>query len=159
MSQPKTILVVDDECVIRDLFKRILIRDGYRVCTASEGLRALKVAGTVHPDLVLLDMRMPGIDGVETMRRLKCMKPPMAIVMITGYGTKELAQQAMKLGAHDYITKPFDIQTVREIISKCFELSNLSREVRQLRRRVAREEASLAAENPDNFSRNRHGGR
>jgi len=144
MNQTKTILVVDDEHVIQNLLKQILVKEGYRVLTASNGQMAVQKVRDVHPDLVLLDMRMPGIDGAETMKQIKAIDPKIEIVMITGYGTKKLALQVMKLGAYDYLAKPFDIQRVRDIIKKCFELHDLSHEVTRLREDLAKKQSGLS---------------
>ena len=136
---PAKILVVDDERPIRELLKQILVKEGYEVVTVPDGHAAVaKAKAGDRPNLALLDMRMPGIDGIETMKQLKAICPELDMVMITGYGTKKLALQAMKLGAYDYLEKPFNIQRVRDIIRKCFELRDLNREVAELRKSVAR---------------------
>ena len=83
------------------------------------------------------------------MKRLKAIDPGIEIVMLTGYGTKQRALQVMKLGAHDYMAKPFDIQCVRETVRKCFALRDLSCEVARLRQEVAQEEARRIAKKSD----------
>jgi len=144
MERSKTILVVDDERILRDLLKRILTREGYRVITANDGETAIQRAKDEHPDLIVMDLRMPGIDGVEVLKRLKEMDPSLEFIMMTAYGSKELARRAMKLGARDFISKPFDVNELKETIEKHFELADLSREVKELREGVAEKKTELA---------------
>ena len=112
------ILVIDDEAVICRFFQRILTTMGYEVSTASgcrEGLAEIK---RNPPDLLFLDIRMPSMDGLECLRGVRKIKRTLPIVMITGFGDLDSAQEAMRLGADEYISKPFDLDHIRQIITE-----------------------------------------
>lgn len=111
-----SILVVDDEKGFRDLLKRILMGEGYSVTEEASGHAAIGAVKTKRPDLVLLDLRMPGLDGIQTMKRLKKIAPGLNIVVLTGYGTIETAREAMRLGALDYVTKPLNPAFLKAVI-------------------------------------------
>lgn len=111
-----SILVVDDEKEFRDLLKRILMEEGYSVAEEASGHAAIGAVKTKRPDLVLLDLRMPGLDGIQTMKRLKKIAPGLNIVVLTGYGTIETAREAMRLGALDYVTKPLNPAFLKAVI-------------------------------------------
>jgi excisionase family DNA binding protein len=110
----KTVLIVDDEEVIRDFFTRTLTE--YRVLTAASGEEALYIVKTEKPDLVLLDIRMPGIDGIETLRQIKNIDENTAVIMLSAHGTLKTSVQAARLGAHDSIAKPFDLEEMKSVI-------------------------------------------
>lgn len=110
----KTILVVDDEEVIRDFFKRTLTE--YRVMTAASGEEALLLIKNDRPDLVLLDIKMPGIDGIETLRQIKRIDRGIAVVILSAHGTLKTSIEAARLGAHDSISKPFDLGNMQSVI-------------------------------------------
>ncbi len=103
-----TILVVDDEDYTCNLMRRLLEKKGYRVYTAGDGIEGLKLFQELSVDLVLLDQRMPGMDGLEVLRRCKEIDHDVSVIMMTAYGTVEKAVEAMKLGAFYYLTKPFN---------------------------------------------------
>lgn len=128
MLKNYTILIVDDEEGMRDSLHKLLSRDGYQLITASNGLQALQELQNNQVDLVLLDIMMPGIDGLETLKKIKVIKPETLVIMITGYGTIESAVTAMKYGAKDYITKPFTVQNLRNVLEECFESLEANRE-------------------------------
>lgn len=104
----KTVLVVDDEEVIRDFFKRTLPE--YRVLTAASGEEAVYMVKKDRPDLVLLDIKMPGIDGIETLRQIKNIDKSIVVIMISAHGTLKTNIEAARLGAYDSIAKPFDLE-------------------------------------------------
>ena len=133
------ILVVDDEEVIRDGCSRILTREGYAVCTAKSGGEALERFDLEPFDLVLLDMKMPGLGGIETLTRLKEMDPGLTILIITGYPSIETAVKAIKLGAYDYITKPFDPDALRIAVNRALERKSLVTENQHLRQQLKTE--------------------
>lgn len=114
----KTILVVDDEKEICTVLSDNLYQEGYRVFTAYNGKKALELVKKEKPDLVLLDIRMPEMDGIEVLRRIKKMKKEIVVIILTAYGTLETARKAMKLGAYDYITKPFDLFLLKSIVKE-----------------------------------------
>lgn len=110
----KTVLIVDDEEVIRDFFARTLTE--YRILTAATGEEALSIVKKERPDLVLLDLKMPGIDGIETLRRIKEIDRNIAVIMLSAYGTLETNIEAARLGAYTSIAKPFDLKEMKSLI-------------------------------------------
>lgn len=102
------ILVVDDETGVCYSFKKILGRQGYDVITANNGIEAIEKAGAEKPSLIIMDVSMPKMGGLETLQKLKSLYPSLTIIMMTAYSTSERAITAMKYGAYDYLTKPFD---------------------------------------------------
>ncbi len=107
----KTVLVVDDEEVIRDFFKRML--QEYKVLTAASGEEAVYMVKKDKPDLVLLDIKMPGIDGIETLRKIKSIDKNIVVIMISAHGTLKTNIEAARLGAYDSIAKPFDLEEMK----------------------------------------------
>jgi DNA-binding NtrC family response regulator len=105
----KKILIVDDEPKIRALLEKFLTKKGYQVVTAASGQEAIEKVKTDNPALVLMDIRMPGVDGLTAMKKIKEVSPKAGIIMITGVKDEEVAKKAMELEAFDYITKPFDL--------------------------------------------------
>jgi len=103
------ILVVDDEVEVVRLLKDFLTSKGYEVHTALNGAEAIALVKEVKPDIVLLDIIMPGIGGIDTLKEIKKIDPTTAVIMITAVIDEELANRAVKLGAFDYITKPINI--------------------------------------------------
>lgn len=122
------ILIVDDEKNIRVTLSDCLEQTGYQVSTAVDGAHALEKVGEEEFDLILLDMKMPGMDGMETLRRLKHIRPDINVVMITAYGSVETAVEAMKLGAVDYLRKPFTPDEIRAQVSAVLSRRNLREE-------------------------------
>jgi len=133
---PATILVVDDEHLIRWSLEQQLRRDGYNVLLAETGAEALSKAQAENPDLILLDVRLPDADGLEILERLRAGDPEALVIMITAHGGVQSAVRAMKLGAHDYVIKPFDMEELTLTVRKALE-------TRTLRRDVARFQAEL----------------
>ncbi len=112
------ILVVDDEEGVRHSFKKILARKGYHVVTAKDGLEAIEKAEEERPSLAIMDINMPKMDGLETLQRLKSIDPDLTIIIMTAHSTSERAITAMKHGAYDYLTKPFDNTSIMSLIEK-----------------------------------------
>jgi len=125
MSKKPRILVVDDEAAMRESLKDWLMEDGYRVDSAESGEIALKMAGERAWDIILMDLKMPGLDGIETMIKLKELLPDAEVLLMTAYATIDTAVQAMKEGAFDYLVKPFDPDEVEIQIKKIIEHKNL----------------------------------
>jgi DNA-binding NtrC family response regulator len=115
------ILVVDDEAEICDLLQTFLTQEGYQVFTATNGVEAITLGKQNEPDLALLDIKMPGMDGIEVLRKLKKLRRDMGVIMLTGYGNLGTAKEAMRLGAYDYLTKPFDLGLVKHVIQEALE--------------------------------------
>jgi two-component system response regulator AtoC len=126
LPEREQILVVDDEPNLRRVLSAQLVRDGYDVHTAEDGEQGLGILGEHHIDLVITDLRMPKVDGMELLRRALAMDPELPVVMITAHGTVDNAVEALKTGAFDYITKPFDQGEVRVIVKKALLTRNLA---------------------------------
>ena len=103
------ILVVDDESDVRELLRKFLTRRGYEVDTASDGLAAIEAIRANHPDIVLLDIRLPKVDGLSVLRRLRDDADDVAIITMSGIADEDTARQSLELGAADFITKPFNL--------------------------------------------------
>ena len=136
------ILVVDDEAHICDLFHKVLSKEGHEVSIASNGKKALEITKKERPNLVLLDLKLPDIDGIEVLRQLKKIRKDIMVIMITAYGTVKTAREAMKLGAYDYISKPFTLTKVENLIKKALEMQALTKEVATLRSKVKKKHQS-----------------
>jgi len=117
----RTILIVDDEKDFCTILSDSLSQDKYRVVTAFNGKTGLELAKKERPDLMLLDIKMPGMDGIEVLRKIKKMKKEIVVIMFTGYGTLETAREAMKLGAYDYVTKPVDLFLLKSLVEEVLE--------------------------------------
>ncbi len=128
------ILAVDDEYLIRWTLQQNLTKEGYEVILAESGEEALAKVKEEAPDVVLLDIKMPGMDGYEVLERVLRIDPGLIAIMITAYDDVERVVKAMRIGALDYITKPFDFHKVRLSIEKALAASQIKREVRHLRR-------------------------
>jgi two-component system, NtrC family, response regulator AtoC len=127
------ILVVDDEHLIRWSLEQNLKKQGYEVLTAGSGEDALRVVREEQPDLVLLDIQLPGISGLEVLEKVKEYDEDTVVIMVTAHGGLETAVTAMRLGAYDYLNKPFNLDEMAIVIKKALETSDLRREVASLR--------------------------
>ncbi len=128
------ILIVDDEAFIRENLERVLAEDGYRPYSTESGEEAVTQVSEEEIDLVLLDLNLGARSGLEVLAQLKEVDPDVLVIIITGYGTVESAVEALKMGAYDYIKKPFKADAIRLIVKLALETQSLRREVRQLRR-------------------------
>jgi two-component system nitrogen regulation response regulator NtrX len=131
-----SILIVDDEPSILQTLGGLLTDEGFEVITALNGYEALKLIDVESPDLVLLDIWMPGIDGIETLKEIKKDNPNTQVIIITGHGTIETAVKATKLGAFDLIEKPLSIDKVILSINNALNFRRLEEENRYLRRKT-----------------------
>jgi two-component system, NtrC family, nitrogen regulation response regulator NtrX len=131
-----SILIVDDEPSILQSLGGLLTDEGFEVLTASNGYEALKLIDSESPDLVLLDIWMPGIDGIDTLKEIKKHSPFIQVIMITGHGTIETAVRATKLGAYDFIEKPLSIDRVIVAINNALNFRRLEEENRYLRKKT-----------------------
>ncbi len=130
------VLVIDDESGVRRTLSMILEDEGYTVLTASDGEEGLERAGKEEPDLILCDIRMPRMDGLEFLEEYRQANGQALVIAITAYGSNELAVEAMKKGAYDYLPKPFTADEVVLTLKKAEEREKLRKEVTRLRQRV-----------------------
>lgn len=136
-SEPKTVLLIDDDESLRRVVEYNLHEGGYRVLTAADGATGWRTFQAEAVDLVLTDVRMPEMDGVEVLTRIKAMQPDIPVIMLTAHGTINSAVEAMKLGAFDYLTKPFNREQLKAAVRKAFAVAALTTENRYLRQVVA----------------------
>ena len=132
------ILVVDDEQSMREFLEIMLKKEDYKVSLASNGEEVLKLLERDLFDLVLLDVRMPRMDGIAVLKKIKALSPETIVIMITAYASHDTAVRAMKEGAYDYMTKPFKIDEIKLIIKNALEKKNLQKE-NSLLKQVVRE--------------------
>ena len=137
INKKATILIADDEASLRDSM-RILLSADYNLIFAGDGGEAIKMVKKLSPDLVLLDIRMPEVDGLEALSRIKDMSPDLDVIMITAMNTVSYAVEAIKRGAYDYITKPFDIEAIQAIIEKVLEKRRLEQENMYLKEEIGK---------------------
>ena len=128
----ETILVVDDEKNYLLVLKELLVDEGYEVLTAQSGANALAILSETELDLVVTDMKMPGMSGLELLERLKQKDPQLPVVMMTAFGTVEKAVEAMKKGAFDYISKPFDNESLKKTVATALKMWRVIKENRFL---------------------------
>ncbi|MBL8722347.1 MAG: sigma-54-dependent Fis family transcriptional regulator [Myxococcales bacterium] len=126
IPERKQVLVVDDEANLRKVLVAQLTRDGYDVHTAADGEEARELLQEHHVDLVITDLRMPRLDGMELLRWALADDPTRPVVMITAHGTVDTAVEALKLGAFDYVTKPFDQTEIRSVAQKALKARDLA---------------------------------
>ncbi len=130
------ILIVDDEKNMRLILNKILSKEGYEIYQTEDGKQALKEVKKSSPDLVLLDLKLPDINGIEVLEKIKQHDNSIIVIMLTAYGDIKIAVEAMKLGAYDYLKKPFDNEEMILVIKKALDNLRLSREVKLLRDRL-----------------------
>src|SRR5450432_1403178 len=139
------VLVIDDEMGPRESL-RMLLKPSYQVHTADSVERGLQLLSEKRPDAIVMDIRMPGVTGIEGLRRIRQIDPHLSVIMLTGFGALETAKEALRLGANDYISKPFDAREMREVISRNVERTRLHRtsenaasEIKELNNRLLQE--------------------
>lgn len=144
------VLVIDDDIQVREALQTLLERNHYSVSTASSGSAGLKQVRESDPDLVLSDIMMPEMDGVEMLKRLKKMVPDLPVVLMTGYSSIEGAVKAIRHGADEYLTKPLDHVEVLHVIEKAQKQQQLSEQNKMLRQRLAQKpRQELIGESPE----------
>lgn len=151
INVPKTendiqVLVVDDELDIREGSERILSRVGFDVLKASTGMEALSLLERQTIPIILLDLKMPGMDGMEVLKRIRQLHEEILVIVITGFATVETAIEAMKQGAYDFIAKPFEPEQLRLVVKRAAEKLQLTREAQSLERERNRTLADLNTE-------------
>lgn len=144
----KSILIIDDEASIRESLKGILQDEGFRTLFAQGGEEGLGIIKEENPDLVLLDIWMPGIDGMETLRRIRDEHPDQLVVMMSGHGTIETAVKATKLGAYDFIEKPLSLEKVLLSIQNAVKVADLVEENRSLKAKLVKDHEIIGVSLP-----------
>ncbi len=127
-TEKKRILIVDDEFSICEVLAQFLKKDGYNVSMASNGEEAIGIIGRENIDMIISDIKMPGISGVDLLKRVKESAPSMPVLMTTGFPTLDTAIEALKLGAYDYMTKPFHLEEIGEKVRRAFNAKKLQEE-------------------------------
>ena len=123
------LLLIDDEADVQYSFRRIFDSPEIELTTASSGEEGLVLIPKLKPDLVLMDIRMGGITGLETLRRIRQMDTKLLVILMTAYGSTQTTIEAMKLGAYDYLTKPFDIPKLKELVAKALKAARDMKQV------------------------------
>ncbi len=143
MTQKPLILIIDDEEALRDGCRQALEKSGYTVLTAAEGVEGIKIARENKPDIAFVDLKMPGISGMEIIEILSKDVPDIVLIMITGYATILSAVEAIQKGAYDYLPKPFSPDQLRTVARRGLDHRNLKIETRKLREEKERMEKSF----------------
>ncbi|MFC4321878.1 response regulator [Litchfieldia salsa] len=112
------ILIVDDQYGIRILLNEVFQKEGYKTFQAANGIQAIDIVTKHSPDLVLLDMKISGMDGIEILKRLKAIDADIRVIIMTAYGELDMIQEAKDLGAITHFAKPFDIDEIRDAVKK-----------------------------------------
>jgi two-component system NtrC family response regulator/two-component system response regulator HydG len=136
VSTKARIVVIDDEVNAAAALETLLREDGYEVAGANDARTGLALLEKTDPDIVLTDLRMPGMDGLELLAKIKEIRPETMVLLMTAYGTVKTAVRAMKLGAEDYLAKPIDVEELEVILQRVLEKKRLLEETRVLRERV-----------------------
>jgi two-component system, NtrC family, response regulator HydG len=136
MSEPATLLVADDDPGLRESLERTLTREGYRVVLASDGRAALERVQAGGVDLIVTDLRMPGLTGLELLRAAKAIMPDVDVILLTAFGTVEEAVKAMKDGAYDFLTKPFRREQLIKLVDKALERRDLIEQNKALKKQL-----------------------
>jgi two-component system response regulator HydG len=136
MAEPATLLVADDDPGLRESLERTLTREGYRVVLASDGRAALERVQAGGVDLIVTDLRMPGLTGLELLRAAKAIMPDVDVILLTAFGTVEEAVKAMKDGAYDFLTKPFRREQLIKLVDKALERRDLIQQNKALKKQL-----------------------
>ncbi|MFP3911526.1 MAG: ATP-binding protein [Desulfobacteraceae bacterium] len=131
MGDEETILVIDDEKVVRDGCRRVLTGKGYSVLVAENGQEGMDLLASEPIDMVLLDLKMPGLSGEEVLKKMNTLYPEVPVIIITGHGTIDTAVECMKQGAYDFITKPFQIDQFLLTINRAAKSTRLAKKARR----------------------------
>jgi two-component system nitrogen regulation response regulator NtrX len=134
----ETILIVDDEESVRKSLADVMRDEGYEVVTAASGREGIDVLAEAQPSIVLLDIAMPDMDGIETLRRFRELRPDLPVIMVTGHGTIETAVKTTKMGAYDFIQKPPELQHLNLVVKHGLEESRLREENESLKKSIER---------------------
>ena len=137
------LLLIDDEVDVQYSFRRIFDASDIELHTASSGEEGLRLIPTLKPDLVLSDIRMAGLNGLETLRRIRQLDPQLPVILMTAYGTTQTAIEAMKLGAYDYVLKPFDVPRLKLLVAGALKAARDTRQTVALRPQLEQQDYDL----------------
>jgi two-component system nitrogen regulation response regulator GlnG len=137
------LLLIDDEVDVQYSFRRIFDASDIELHTASSGEEGLRLIPKVKPDLVLSDIRMAGLNGLETLRRIRQLDPQLPVILMTAYGTTQTAIEAMKLGAYDYLLKPFDVPRLKQLVANALKAARDTRQTVALRPQLEQQDYEL----------------
>ena len=133
MADRFRVMVIDDDPGLREYMEALVTRQGYEVHAVAGGEEALRVLDDANPDLITLDVVLPGMDGLETLQELKQRVPKVPVIMLSGHGQARTIVEAMRLGASDFLRKPFEAEELELAFQKALEKRALKMEVEQLR--------------------------
>ena len=128
MSAHPSLLVADDDAVARDLLGEALGREGYRVAIAASGEECVRLAESEPFDMALVDLRMPGLDGLSVLKRLAAIQPDLPVVILTAFAAIDTAIEAVNAGASDYLSKPFRMEEIKIVVRRTLEARRLATE-------------------------------
>jgi DNA-binding NtrC family response regulator len=137
MNEKFSILIVDDEFIVRDSLSKWFIQDGYRVGVAENGAQALKMMNEGPWDVIFIDIKMPGMDGLELQKRIKEIDPTAIIIIITAFASVDSAVKALKEGAYDYVTKPIDPDYLSHLVKNVIKQKKMMNENIKLKEQVS----------------------
>ena len=132
MKADYQVLIVDDDESIRRMLSAVLAREGYQTAAAKDGEEGLALFRSASPDIVLMDIRMPGLSGIEAMREMLALRPGAAVILMTAYADLETAVQAIKNGVFDFVIKPFDLAEIGLLVNRAYQMREMRREIRNL---------------------------
>ena len=135
------VLIIDDEKGMRDFLSIMLKKEGYSVVVSESADKASELVGKGEFDLVITDISMPGKSGIDILKQTKASNPGTPVIMITAYASTESAIEALKLGAYDYIIKPFDVEEMKTVVGNALEKRRLENENRVLKRELKEKES------------------
>ena len=132
MKTDYQVLIVDDDESIRRMLSAVLSREGFQTVTAKDGEEGLALFRSTSPDIVLMDIRMPGRSGIEAMRAMLDLRPGAVVILMTAYADLDTAVQAIKNGVFDFVIKPFDLAEIGLLVNRAYQMREMRREIRSL---------------------------
>ena len=150
---PAQILVIDDDKAMRDACFQILSRKGYQVELAASAKQGLTLLGRQSFDAILLDLVMPDVDGLETLKKIRVIDPESEVIIITGYGTIQSAVESIKAGAFHFLSKPFTPDDLRHLVSRALEKRRVNLENLYLRQELKKDERSALVYQSESMER------